>query len=79
MDSTAEQDDLLNFFNKKDKLKTVSVPAKKPAPAVPKKEAPPVETKSVEAPVPKVEPKPGKLVQDLRSLKYGNIYYATKE
>lgn len=52
-----EENDLLNFFNKKDKLKTV--PAKKAAPP-PKKEEVPPEPK---------EQKPSKAVQDLRALR----------
>lgn len=55
----AEDQDLLSFFNKKDKLKSAAVPAKKPAPK-----------KEEVIPEPKVEVKPGKAVQDLRALRF---------
>jgi hypothetical protein len=56
-----EENDLLSFFSKQDKLKT-AVPQKKPA--AKKEEAPPpvVEVKEPQ--------KPTKAVQDLRALRY---------
>lgn len=59
----AEENDLLSFFNKKDKLKAAA-PAKKPA-QVKKEEviaSPPPEVKEPQ--------KPTKAVQDLRALRY---------
>ena len=64
----AEENDLLSFFNKQDKLKT-AVPVKKAAAPVPKKEEVPVEVKEPQ--------KPTKAVQDLRALRYAFTHSTT--
>jgi hypothetical protein len=56
-----DENDLLNFFNKQDKLKTV--PVKKAAAVAP---PPPKKEEVVEV----KEQKPTKAVQDLRALRY---------
>jgi len=67
MENPAEQNDLLNFFNKQDKLKTVTTVKKAPPP--PKKEVV-NHNDPANLDVFKVDSKPaGKAVQDLRALR----------